>query len=263
MKTRHVGAKKLEEIKRGVVYAPGHKGGEARIGEAVKTLKVWSKLFKWGGGALIAASVLGIVLIYLPLMFAEVKYSLRQSVLGRGVEQLKKPALLIVESNPGPTKAPELAKPEWKVPADDYSIHIPKISATSKVIGDVDAANANEYLRALKTGVAEAAGLAHPGQTGTTYLFAHSVGTRVDFARYNAVFYLLHKLEVGDKVEVVYQKKLYKYEIESKEILEADDVRYLVPQQETEQLVLQTCYPPGTTWKRMVVKAKRAGQANY
>jgi len=94
----------------------------------------------------------------------------------------------------------------------------------------VDPGEKQEYQWALKLGVAEAAGLAHPGQKGTTYLFAHSVGTRADFARYNAIFYLLHKLETGDGVEVVYQGKLYKYEVVAKEILAAGDLKYLQPQ---------------------------------
>jgi LPXTG-site transpeptidase (sortase) family protein len=84
------------------------------------------------------------------------------------------------------------------------------------------------------------------------------VGTRADFARYNAVFYLLHKLEVGDKIEIVYQGTLYKYSVEKKEILTAHDLKYFDPGVREERLVLQTCYPPGTAWKRMVVVAKRS-----
>jgi LPXTG-site transpeptidase (sortase) family protein len=146
---------------------------------------------------------------------------------------------------------------DWAVPDTNYSIYIPRIYAISRVSPNVDAGDPKVYLPALKTGVAEALGLSHPGQAGTTYLFAHSVGTRWDFARYNAVFYLLEKLEIGDRVEIVYDGKLYKYEIAEREILAASDTRYLVPQIISEKLVLATCYPPGTTWKRLVVVAKR------
>lgn len=117
--------------------------------------------------------------------------------------------------------------------------------------------NKEDYMAALQRGVAEASGLAHPGEKGTTYLFAHSVGNRLDYARYNAVFYLLDKLDIGDKVEVVFNRRVYKYQVWNKEILEPSDVRYLIPQEDEEKLVLQTCYPPGTTWKRLVVTAKR------
>ena len=104
--------------------------------------------------------------------------------------------------------------------------------------------------------MAEAAGLGHPGSGGTTYLFAHSTDSPINFARYNAVFYLLDKLEVGDGIEVVYRGKLYKYEVTKFQVLDAGDVRYLTPQRTEEILVLQTCYPAGTFWKRLVVVAR-------
>ena len=124
----------------------------------------------------------------------------------------------------------------------------------------MDAGNPAEYNAALKLGVAEAKGLSHPGQKGTTYLFAHSTDSPVNFARYNAVFYLLDKLKVGDEAEVVYMGEAYKYRVVSVQILASSDTRYLVPQKEKELLVLQTCYPPGTSWKRLVVVLDRMGE---
>jgi len=106
--------------------------------------------------------------------------------------------------------------------------------------------------------VAEASGLAHPGQKGTTYLFAHSTDSPLNYARYNAVFYLLDKLAPGDDIEVVYQGELYKYRVSATQVTSAKDVTHLTPQDEEEILVLQTCYPPGTTWKRLVVTTRRS-----
>ena len=41
------------------------------------------------------------------------------------------------------------------------------------------------------------------------------------------------------------------------EIIDPDEVSLLTQAQESgEQLVLQTCWPPGTTWKRLIVIAK-------
>jgi sortase A len=79
----------------------------------------------------------------------------------------------------------------------------------------------------------------------------------LDFARYNAVFYLLDKLTIGDEIQSVYKNELYKYQMVQREILLPNDTKYLVPQNLAEKLVLQTCYPPGTTWKRLIVIAKR------
>ncbi|KKU93716.1 hypothetical protein A3E17_01060 [Candidatus Amesbacteria bacterium RIFCSPHIGHO2_12_FULL_48_14] len=192
------------------------------------------------------------------LVAREVKYSWMKTPAGRTIQRLEQvqPPKLVKEYQLGGVQQEE-EKPEWKVPDEKYSVFIPQIGAISRVIPEVDAGDPGIYQAALKQGVAEAAGLGHPGQAETTYLFAHSVESKVDIARYNAVFYLLHKLVAGDKIEVVYQGRLYKYEVTGREILAATDVKYLVPQSQEEKLVLATCYPPGTTWKRLVVIAKR------
>jgi LPXTG-site transpeptidase (sortase) family protein len=73
------------------------------------------------------------------------------------------------------------------------------------------------------------------------------------------VFYLLDKLSLGDAIEIVYREKLFRYKVAGSEVIAASDTKYLVNQKMTEKLVLQTCYPPGTTWKRLVVVASRIG----
>jgi LPXTG-site transpeptidase (sortase) family protein len=212
------------------------------IASIVNELKRIAWSLRWFGGILIGVAIFGLGLIYEPLISAEINYRLHPPV----------PVI--------PSKFTEANQPlpNWLVPNNDYSIYIPKINAKSQVIPGVDAGNTQAYLAALKIGVAEAAGLSHPGQIGTTYMFAHSTDSPVNFARYNAVFYLLDKVAVGDSVEVVYKKKLYKYQTVSTEIIKPDDLKYLIPQQAEERLVLQTCYPPGTTWNRLIVVAKRS-----
>jgi len=229
----------------------------------VAFLRTAAKVISWVGSTLIIVSVLGLVFVYIPLGMAEVRYAFSKTQLSKAIQNWQKQAWVQkLDENktavlPASKPAEENLPRDWAVPDINYSLYIPKINAISRVIPNVDAGDPKIYLPALKTGVAEALGLSHPGQAGTTYLFAHSVGTRWDFARYNAVFYLLEKLEIGDRVEIVYSNKLYRYEMAEREILAASDTKYLVPQTMAEKLVLATCYPPGTTWKRLVVVAKR------
>lgn len=249
-------------MKTGVVFKPGEDRPPIKVAALLVLLKMTATVLSWAGLALIFISVGGLVLVYIPLGVAEAKYAFSKTQLANVVRTVQKEDWQWQERedrklNNISGKKPETELPEWAVPDKNYSINIPKIFAVSKVIENVDVADQKKYLPALKKGVAEAAGLAHPGETGTTFLFAHSVGTRADFARYNAVFYLLDKLTYGDKIEVMYKGKLYKYAVADREILAPTDVRYLVPQTAEEKLVLQTCYPPGTTWKRLVVIAKR------
>lgn len=214
-----------------------HQGKELNVGKLILKLKTMAWLLKRMGAFLIIIAVFGLIIIYGPLFKAETKYQISTNFKSKFADSLK-------------------PIPLWEVPDKNYSVYIPKIQAISRVIGNVDASDEKAYLQALKIGVAEASGLAHPGQKGTTYLFAHSTDGPWNFARYNAIFYLLDKVEKGDIVEIVYKGKLYKYSVSSKSVLGAQDTQYLVPQDKEEQLILQTCWPPGTAWKRLVVVAK-------
>ena len=220
-------------------------GKEISVNKLIRTLRTIAWGLKKGGSVLIVAAMVGVGWIYTPLVTAEVNYQ---------TGRIKFP---IFDQSKIFKEQKVLPRITWEVPDKEYSIYIPKISPRSRVIEDVDVTNSAAYLTALKLGVAEAGGLAHPGQVGTTYLFAHSTDSPVNFARYNAVFYLLDKLVSGDRVEISYRSQLYKYAVRSVVVLSAQDTRYLVPQKEKEQLILQTCYPPGTSWKRLVVVLDR------
>lgn len=240
-------------MKTGTIYQEGQTDNPKNIGWAVMILKLVANVLSWTGLFMVLISIFGLILVYIPLGIAEANYAFSKTELFKVVKIAEKQAAHDKNKKPGEANLPDT----WLVPDENYSIYIPKIFAKSKVVANVDAGNAKEYLPALQKGVAEAKGLSHPGETGTTFLFAHSVGTSVDFARYNAVFYLLDKLTLGDGVEVMYKGKNYKYEVVDRQILAANDVQYLIPQKLSERLVLQTCYPPGTSWKRLVVVAKR------
>jgi LPXTG-site transpeptidase (sortase) family protein len=138
-----------------------------------------------------------------------------------------------------------------------FSLLIPKIGANAKVIPNVDATNEQEFLKALQTGIAHARGSVFPGIVGNTYLFAHSTDTWWHVGRYNAVFYLLKELKPGDEIVVFFENRRYNYTVAESRISDPSEVSLLVNRPTNEQqLILQTCWPPGTTWKRLFVIAK-------
>jgi sortase A len=108
----------------------------------------------------------------------------------------------------------------------------------------------------LKKGVAHARGSVFPGEEGNTYIFAHSTDAFYNVGVYNAVFYLLGKLKPGDEIDVFYKGKLYIYKVYEVKVVEASELKYLGKQKEKSTLTLQTCYPPGTTLKRLIVLAE-------
>lgn len=141
----------------------------------------------------------------------------------------------------------------------DFGVVVEKINANAKVIADVDSTDQTSYTKALSLGVAHAKGTSFPGQVGNIYLFSHSTDAPWNIIRYNAIFYLLNKLESGDRVIMFYSGRRYDYIVFDKIITSASDVKYLTQSYDQSVLTLQTCDPPGTILNRLVVRAKLVG----
>jgi sortase A len=142
----------------------------------------------------------------------------------------------------------------------NFSIVIPKIGANTKVIKNVDPYNSNVYQQALSKGVAHAKGSALPNADGNTFLFAHSSDNFINANRYNSVFYLLYKLKVDDSIYLAYKGKVLEYSVLSMQYVNPENIEYLSPTYGSNTLTLMTCWPPGTTLKRLVVIAKLVEQ---
>jgi len=143
------------------------------------------------------------------------------------------------------------------IPVDsDFSIIIPKISINTKVIKDVDSSNPKQYQQALTQGVAHSKSSSTPDINGNVFIFAHSAGDWYQANRYNAVFYLLKKLEKDDQIILYYNNQKYDYFLTESKIINPQDITYLNPKSSSKQLTLMTCWPPGTTLKRLIVIAK-------
>ncbi len=142
------------------------------------------------------------------------------------------------------------------IPVDEeFGIVIPKISANAKVLPEVSWKDSAVYQRALTQGVAHAKGTAHPGEDGNIFIFAHSGVDFYEANRYNAVFYLIGKLEPDDAVYLFYQGKRLEYRVREVKIVSAEEVGYLTGDKKKRTLTLMTCWPAGTTYKRLVVVA--------
>jgi len=211
------------------------------------------------GYFLLITGVLGLVFTFGPLAQAEGAYRMDRLL---GVKHTI-PKIITsstqgqngVESFGSVSAGSEIIKPV----STDFGIVIEKINANSKVVPNVNPANEKEYIQALSQGVAHAAGTAFPGQKGNSYLFSHSTDAPWNAIRYNAVFYLLRELEKGDRIIMFYQGRRYDYVVFDKVIAEPNDVSFLTNTYEDSVLTLQTCDPPGTLFKRLIIRAKLAG----
>lgn len=150
------------------------------------------------------------------------------------------------------------------VPKDkSFGIVIPKINLNAAIYRDVDPTNPKEYLPILRRGVAQSKGSVTPDKYGNVFLFAHSADAFYNVARYNALFFLIGKLEKGDEVDVFYRDKRYQYQVTEKAVVSSEYLEEYVKEktQEGRMVTLQTCYPPGTTLKRLLVVAKMIEQS--
>ena len=149
-------------------------------------------------------------------------------------------------------------KEQILIPKDtDFSILIPRLGASTKIFPNIDPSNQNEFLPILRNGVAHAKGTLFPGMAGNIYLFAHSTDNFWDVGRYNAVFYLLKDLKPGDDIVIFFENQRHNYVVTDSKIVDPQNVSFITHSQTgKERLILQTCWPPGTTWKRLLVFAK-------
>ena len=230
------------------------------------------------GNFLVLFAVFGIIATFGPALYYEVNFRILQA---RGVRYV----IAATNLSPTPTPAPNQTQPQITptptpivfvgvdnfaqvltgpkeqvlTPKDTkFSILIPKIGASAKVFPNVDPSNEDLFLPVLQKGVAHAKGTVFPDKKGNTYLFAHSTDNFWDVGRYNAVFYLLKDLTQGDEIVIFFENKRYNYVVKNTKIVNPSDVSYIVnaQKQNKQVLILQTCWPPGTAWQRLIVFAE-------
>jgi LPXTG-site transpeptidase (sortase) family protein len=187
-------------------------------------MRTEKRLSYWIGTGMMVVAVMGLVWTFYPIVAEEIRYRL-------GTEQA-----VIEPINSG------------------YILSIPSIRIRAQVIAGVDPFKPKVYLAALQHGVAQASGSALPGQTGTQFLFAHSSEAPWRMTRDNTAFYRLNRVKPGDEIMVSYQGMVYHYRVKELKYVWPNEVNYLVNNR-TNQLILQTCTPIGTDWKRLLVIA--------
>lgn len=200
------------------------------------------------GVLLISVSLFILGKIFFPVVREELKYSFSSQAQDISVVSQKE---LKEENN-------QKSAGGIIIPVDEeFGIVIPKILANAKVIAEVNPWDARVYQGALTEGVAHAQGSALPGEIGNIFIFAHSGADLAEANRYNAVFYLLYKLAIDDEIYLFYKGEKYIYRVKEKKTVGAQDVSYLKDKGRDEKLTLMTCWPPGTTMKRLIVTAEK------
>lgn len=198
-------------------------------------------------------AILSIGSILLPLSTAQIGSMIQKS------NAQKTEAVKQLEPTPDPQKL--LAQSLEVDPSKDaqvsteFVLEVPGIGLVSDIAPNVDLDNEEVYKQKLKeTGVAHAKGSYFPGEAGPVYLFAHSTDTVFNISAFNAKFFALKDLAEGDEIKINYHGTMHTYKVTSRTIInptELDTIR-----DSTSDLILQTCWPPGTDWQRLIVFAQ-------
>ena len=185
----------------------------------------------------------------------------------------------IVYDKPGPTKTPmvfspqDIAQaagggnlaaqigfqggPDEQKPANfseqSDSISIPKLGTNAPIVSPAGETQ-KQLNEALNKGVVLYPGSKLPGQNGEVFLTGHSSTYIWNKTPYGRIFALLDKLEAGDIVTIYYQNRQYDYRINSKQVLTPSQTTISETNQPT--LTLMTCWPIGTSLKRLVVRGE-------
>ncbi len=139
---------------------------------------------------------------------------------------------------------------------DSSSNNIDYYTLTIKSLGIFDADVSIDDLD-LSRHLVQYPGTVNPGENGTDIIYGHStLPALFDPKNYNAIFATLHLVKVGDEISINVSGVIYKYKIYSMTVHDKTDLDILSQSYDSSNLALVTCTPPGTTWKRLVVRAR-------
>ena len=134
----------------------------------------------------------------------------------------------------------------------NYTVTIPKLRIKEAVvtIGGDD----------LSKSLIHYGGTANPGEPGSSVIFGHSILPQFYNPKsYTSIFSLIPSLDPGDEIIVNFDGITYKYVVYDYYEVGPDDIDILEQQYDRKDLTLVTCVPPGTYWRRGIIKARLTG----
>lgn len=131
----------------------------------------------------------------------------------------------------------------------NYNLSIPVLGIDNAYVSTIDID--------VDTHLVHFPGTAIPPMKGNAAIFGHSTLPQwFDPTNYKAIFATAHTLKIGDVINITANNQIYTYKISTISIVDAEDTSYLAQDTDGSYITIITCTPPGTTWKRLLIKAK-------
>lgn len=148
--------------------------------------------------------------------------------------------------------------PTYKVPVEgktespkvsSYALSIPKLKIENATVSTVGY-ELDKYL-------VNYPGTAIPSDNGNAVIYGHStLPALFNTKDYKTIFATAYKLTVGDEVFATVENVTYRYKIFNVTVVDPSDTSIFSQTYDNSYLTLVTCTPPGTTWKRLIIKAR-------
>jgi len=130
-----------------------------------------------------------------------------------------------------------------------YTLSVPKIKIQNATVSAIDT-NVGIHL-------VNYPGTSIPGDLGNSVVFGHSTLPQLfNHNDYKTIFANLYKLKTGDKITASINGVVYTYKIYNIRVVDPTNTSLFEQSFDNSYLTLVTCTPPGTVWKRLIVKAK-------
>lgn len=144
-------------------------------------------------------------------------------------------------------------RPEVTIKIKKVGVNAPVIFAASFLEKDLQANLQDGVVLYPKTGT--------PGQIGNVVVTGHSSNYAWAKGDYNYVFEKINDLKEGDEIILESRqangaKFEYKYYVTTKEVMDPNDSRIFEDSGDQKVLTIATCWPLGTNFRRMVLKAE-------
>lgn len=157
------------------------------------------------------------------------------------------------------TTQPVAQASQQNVAGKTFHLSIPSIGIEDlTVTHPTDTTTQKGVLAVLQKGVGHLFGF--PGDGGKVLVYGHSSSYPWDVSPYTKIFRGINKVAIGDLITVVYEGKTMQYQVSQKKTVLAKDRSEFEPDQNGEELILYTCWPPDSITHRFLVIAKPVNQ---
>ena len=173
------------------------------------------------------------------------------------------PGTIVSNTETTPSPFPLAQDIKYKPLPDEAQLIIDRIGVNAPLVFGISS-DPDSIYKALEQGVVHYSDTVKPGMEGPSVLLGHSSAYPWYQGGYGSVFALLSKLSIGDRFYIRYgDGRFFIFEVRDSIIfnpLSGDARLHELEQTDGSTLILVSCYPVGTNYRRIAIRADLVSQ---